>query len=254
MVPVFSRASLRNGAAEPLYECQSCSPALLCTSHSLLGFRTRPDSASCALRFSLGSRAAPHEDSLNAALRGASSARLLLSGVSWGALMVHALAEGLEELGGSCETVPTTLLGLDPRRWDAAPGPERSRGGAAPAPRSAPAAAGPAGGPAQLGPARPGPGPWPAVAAPLPAARSGRLSPMRRLQQHRGDAHSFSLYPAALPFRPALPASWMEVAGDAAAVPRAPGEYSAEMREGEEEEGEQKEGRGKRERERERAR
>lgn len=50
--------------------------------------------------------------SLNAALRGASSARLLLSGVSWGALMVHALAEGLEELGGSCETVPTTLLGL----------------------------------------------------------------------------------------------------------------------------------------------
>lgn len=62
------------------------------------------------------------------------------------------------------------------------------------------------------------------------------------------------MYPAALPFRPALPASWMEVAGDAAAVPRAPGEYSAEMREGEEEEGEQKEGRGKRERERERAR
>lgn len=32
------------------------------TSHSLLGCRTRPDSASRALRFSLGSRVAPHED------------------------------------------------------------------------------------------------------------------------------------------------------------------------------------------------
>lgn len=50
--------------------------------------------------------------SLNAALRGASSARMLLSGVIWGTLLVHALAAQLEELGGRCETVPTTLLGL----------------------------------------------------------------------------------------------------------------------------------------------